>query len=41
MNESIQFKTPENFRAKIPGYKVEINLSQVNQKMAKKILKVK
>lgn len=39
--ESINYREPDSYRAKIPGYKKEINLLQVNTKMVKKILKVK
>lgn len=41
LNESLMYETPEVYRSKIPGYKKELNLQQVNTKMVKKILAVK
>ena len=41
LNESIKYKTPHLYQQRLPAYKVEMRLAEVNQKMAKKILKVK
>lgn len=41
LNESIKYKTPHLYQQRLPAYKVELKLAEVNQKMAKKILKVK
>jgi len=41
LNDSIKYKTPHLYQARLPGYKIEIKLAEHNQKMAKKILKVK